>query len=437
MSAMVLEFELHDKQQEIFDDSSRFKVVPAGRRGGKSFYAAVTMIVEGLKHTSPNGRSLKLAPVYYVAPTYGQAKDIMWRQLKELAAPVTKRVWEKDLTIELINGRQLVLKGADNEETLRGPGLGYLVIDEYADMKAHVFDVILRPSLSDYEAPALFIGTPKGKNHFYDLYLLAQTGIKDMAAFTFKTSDNPIISKSEIELARAMMSDAAFRQEYEAEYTNAGSGAFEEDWFDIHEHPARMPKMKGSRFYMTVDLAGYADEALATIQKSALKKLDEHALVVAEVGKEGWVVHEVQHGRWGVRETSLRILRMSQRYALSGLGIEKGSLKNAIMPYLNDQMRRLGHYPSIQELTHGGRKKTERIVWALQGRAEHGRIALLKAPWNKALMSQLLDFPNPLSHDDIIDALAYIDQISQVVYNDDADSGVEDTWEPFDEVAGY
>ncbi|MCP4902874.1 MAG: hypothetical protein GY906_38420 [bacterium] len=328
----------------------------------------------------------------------------------------------------------MVLKGADNEETLRGTGLGYLVIDEYADMKSHVFDVIMRPNLSDFEAPALFIGTPKGKNHFYDLYLLAQTGISDMAAFTFKTSDNPIISKSEIELARLMMSDAAFRQEYEAEFTNAGSGAFKEEWFDIHE---QRPHMKDGRFYMAVDLAGYADEALATIQKSALKKLDSHALVVVEVGKTGWLVHEVQHGRWGVRETSLRIIRMSQRYPIASLGIEKGSLKNAIMPYLNDQMRRLGHYPAITDLTHGGRKKTERIVWALQGRAEHGRISLLKGSWNKALMTQLLDFPNPLSHDDIIDALAYIDQISQVVYNDNADDGYEDTWEPVDEVAGY
>jgi len=432
---MVLEFDLHKKQQEIFDDPSRFKVVPAGRRGGKSFFAAVTMIVEGLKHTSPNGRDLKLAPVWYVAPTYGQAKDIMWRQLKELAAPVTKPggVWEKDLTIELINGRRLALKGSDNEETLRGAGLGYLVMDEYSSMKSHVFDVILRPTLSDFEAPALFIGTPKGKNHFYDLYLLAKNGVADMAAFTFTTADNPIISKTEIELARMMMSDAAFRQEYMAEFTNAGSGAFKEEWFDIHEH---RPEMKDSRFYMAVDLAGYADEALATIQKSALKKLDEHALVVVEVGKEGWLVHEVQHGRWGVRETSLRILRMAQRYALSGLGIEKGSLKNAIMPYLNDQMRRLGHYPSISDLTHGGKKKTERIVWALQGRGEHGRISFMKGPWNKALLSQLLDFPNPLSHDDLIDALAYIDQISQVVYGD-AEGGYEDTWEPVDEVAGY
>lgn len=430
---MKLEFELHKKQQEIFSSPARFKVIPAGRRGGKSFLAAVWMIVHALKTKSPNGRDLKLAPVYYVAPTYGQAEDIIWRQIKELAEPVTERTWEKELKIRLINGREIVLKGADNKERLRGPGLGALVLDEYADMSPDVFDVILRPTLSDYEAPAMMIGTPKGKNHFYDMFQLAKTGIADMEAFTFVTADNPIISPQEIELARVMMSKNAFAQEYLAEFTNAGSGAFKEEWFDVHDV---RPRWERGQFYLAVDLAGYADEALATIQKSALKKLDEHALVVVEVTKSGWLVHEIQHGRWGVRETSLRIIRMAQRYPISSLGIEQGSLSNAIMPYLNDQMRRLGHYPHIASLKHGGQKKTERITWALQGRAEHGRIALMKGPWVKALIGQLLDFPNPLSHDDLIDALAYIDQLASVVYGTEAGSA-EDTWEPEDIEAGY
>ena len=431
---MQLQFDLHPKQQEIFSSPARFKVVKAGRRGGKSFYAAIWMIVRGLESTSANGRRSKIAPLWYVAPTYGQAKDIMWAQLKELAAPVTRQVWEKDLRLELINGRPIVLKGSDKEDTLRGSGLWGLVVDEYADMKSHVFDVILRPALSDFEAPALFIGTPKGKNHFYDLYLLAANGgLSDMAAFSFITADNPLIKAKEIELARSMMSDAAFRQEYLAEFTNAGSGKFTEDMFQIVE---RRPWSKPGDMYMTVDLAGYADEAALTLQKSALKKLDEHALVVNEVHPEGWFVHDVRHGRWGPRETSLRILRMASQYHILRLGIEKGSLKNAVMPYLNEQMRRLGHYPSIDDLSHGGQKKTERITWALQGRAEHGRIYLLKAPWNRALIDQALDFPNPLSHDDIIDALAYHDQISQVVFNA-VEGGYEDTFEPLDDVSGY
>lgn len=97
-------------------------------------------------------------------------------------------------------------------------------------------------------------------------------------------------------------------------------------------------------------------------------------------------------------------------------------------------MRRLNVYPRIMELSHGGKKKTERILWALQGRMQHGRVFLNRGKWNNAFISQLLDFPNPMSHDDLIDAVSYVDQLSQVVYND---FEVEETWVPQDLVAGY
>jgi predicted phage terminase large subunit-like protein len=106
------------------------------------------------------------------------------------------------------------------------------------------------------------------------------------------------------------------------------------------------------------------------------------------------------------------------------------------MPYLMDQSRRIGVYPNIVELTHGNKKKTDRIMWALQGRFQHGRITLKKAPWNRALINQLLDFPNPLVHDDLIDALAYIDQISETSY---ISEGIYEQEEGFtlDDDSGY
>jgi phage terminase large subunit-like protein len=117
------------------------------------------------------------------------------------------------------------------------------------------------------------------------------------------------------------------------------------------------------------------------------------------------------------------------------VGIEKGSLKNAIMPYLEDQMRRLNVYPSIEELTHGNQKKTERIAWALAGLFEHGRIKLNEGEWNQKFREQLLDFPNPLAHDDLPDALAYIAQLAEVSYIDEFEI---DYWGgPIDELSGY
>ena len=116
------------------------------------------------------------------------------------------------------------------------------------------------------------------------------------------------------------------------------------------------------------------------------------------------------------------------------VGIEKGSLKNAIMPYLTDQMRRLNTYPNIVELSHGGKKKQERITWALQGRLEHGRVSFSKGEYLKKLIEQALDFPSQLTHDDMLDALAYIDQIAVTSY---IDQPWVDTWSPLDKQAGY
>ena len=104
------------------------------------------------------------------------------------------------------------------------------------------------------------------------------------------------------------------------------------------------------------------------------------------------------------------------------------------MPYMHDQMARLGVYPRIESLTHGNKKKTERIAWALAGRFEHGRIKLNEGRWNKKFVEQLLDFPNPLTHDDLPDALAYIDQIGVTNYMEES---IISYWEPEDTVAGY
>lgn len=432
-----LNFRLHAKQQEIYASPARFKVVPAGRRSGKTYYAAVTLILEGMKDYSPSGFSLVNSPVWYIAPTYGQGKDAIWKQLKTLARPIAKQIKEKDLTIVLPNGREITLKGSDNEESLRGPSLGYVVLDEYKDMKPNVFDEIISPALSDMEAGALFIGTPSGKNHFYDLYHYACSPADDeWDGFTFCSIDNPMIKEKEIMSAKRRMSREAFAQEYEASFSTGGGKVFVAS--DL-ETVAKVPNMSEGTVYVAMDPAGFKE--IVGLNKSQIARLDEHAIVVCWVGRDGWYVLDVVHGRWGVRETSLQLIRVAQKWRPAAVGIEGGSLKNAILPYLEDQMRRMNIYFDVAELTHGGQKKTDRIVWALQGRFQHGRIKFVKDSKNNdgeyidALTTQLLDFPDPLAHDDLVDALAYIDQISSVVYA--SDEYEIDDFEPLDEIAGY
>ncbi len=222
------------------------------------------------------------------------------------------------------------------------------------------------------------------------------------------------------------MSAQAFRQEFEASFEAAGGGSFKESMIKYGE-----PSERGT-IYMSVDPAGFGTGG--GMVKSELKRLDETAICVVEVTPQGWFVHDIISGRWDIRETSLRILKAAKDYRPAAVGIEKGALMNAILPYLEDDMRRLGVFPFVTPVTHGGQKKTDRILWALQGRLEKGRIFLKEAEWNRKFINQLLDFPNPMAHDDLIDALAYIDQVAVTNYNQYEDNRT--TFEPLDSYIG-
>ena len=199
-----------------------------------------------------------------------------------------------------------------------------------------------------------------------------------------------------------------------------------------------IPQPEQGSWYITVDPAGFSE---ADASSSKYANLDETAISAVKVGETGWYVGEIQHGRWDVRETAIRILRTAQKYQPVAVGIEKGSLKNALMPYLQDNMLRLNTFPNIAEVTHGGKKKIDRIVWALQGRLEHGRLYVPNDPdleWLIHLKDQMADFPNPLAHDDLLDSLAYVDQLATTIYRPDRfDSVLLDQWEVLDEVSGY
>ena len=106
------------------------------------------------------------------------------------------------------------------------------------------------------------------------------------------------------------------------------------------------------------------------------------------------------------------------------------------MPYLHDNMRRLNVYPYIVELSHGNQKKSDRIVWALQGRMEQGRLTFQPGKYFDKLRDQLLDFPNPMAHDDMIDSLAYVDQIAVTPYDMNINESEDTQWEPLDDVSG-
>ena len=415
-----IKVELHPAQMEIFKSTARFKVVAAGRRFGKSRLAAWVLLMEGLKSKDKD--------VFYVAPTFQQAKDIMWGTLKELGEGLIKSTHENTATITLINDRKIYLKGSDRPDTLRGVGLRYVVLDEYASMKPSVWELILRPTLADVKGSALFIGTPDGKNHFYDLWLQAgKDDYPEWEQFSYNSTDNPLLDPEEIEAARQSMSSQAFRQEFEASFESFNGGIFKEEWFQVDEE-----EPDDGYYCIAVDPAGF--ESVTKERGVKGSKLDETAIAIVKVHEDKWWVKEIQHGRWTVKEAAERILDAAVENDARSVGIEAGSLKNALMPYLTDLMRTRGRWVVINDVTHGGRKKTERITWALQGRLEHGKIQFNYGFWNRDFINQMMDFPNSRSHDDLLDALAYIDQVSVADFINDIEI---DDWEPLDAYAGY
>jgi len=407
-------------QAEVWEAPSRFKVVAAGRRCGKSYLAAWALLINALK--------AEKGWTFYVAPTQGQARQIMWRILLELGHPVIKKSHINNLDIELINGQTIGLRGADRPDTMRGVSLNYLVLDEYADIKSETWEEVLRPALSDMKGHALFIGTPKGRNWFYDLYAYASLNEDpEWSAFHYTSYDNPFLSKEEIDAAKRSMSSHAFRQEFMASFEAKGSEMFKEEWVTVVDDS----NVEGD-YYVAIDLAGFQD---VSKKRSKNSRLDNTAMAVVKVGEEGWFVENIIYGRWTLEETARKIFEVVRDYKPISIGIERGIAKQAVMSPLTDMMKRQGFFFRVEELTHGNQKKTDRIMWALQGRFEHGLITLGKGEWNSRFLDELFQFPYPLTHDDLVDALAYVDQLAKVAYAGNWEEF--DDYEEMDAVAGY
>lgn len=417
----ALNFSLLAWQKEVFQDDARFKVVAAGRRCGKSRLSAVTLLIEGLN--CPDGSS-----VMYVAPTLGQARTIIWDLLHELGRPIIKSSHVNNLEITLINGKKILVRGADNPDSLRGVSLVYLVLDECAFIKQDVWEKILRAALSDKKGRALFISTPSGRNWFYDVFKLGQSGSdEEWKAWHKTTADNETIDPKEIEAAKRTLSSFAFKQEYLSSFDTAGADIFKSEWFKTKEEPDY------GDYVVAIDLAGF--EEVAKSANAAKKRLDETAIAVVKITPEGdWWVKSIEHGRWDIKDTANRILNIIRDYRPQSIGIERGALKNAVLPYLNDLMRKYNTYSHIHDLTHGNKKKADRVIWSLQGRMEHGRITFNEDEDWEEFKDQLVMFPTSGVHDDLVDALSYVDQLAIANYNQDYE---EEEFEIFDKIAGY
>jgi PBSX family phage terminase large subunit len=221
---------LHKSQNIIAADRTRFRVINCGRRFGKT-----TLAVEEIKGKMVF-RSKKVA---YIAPTYQQARDIAWETLKKELGPIISSVNESRLEMKTHtkDGGEsiLVLRGWESIETLRGQNFDFLVIDEVASMRNFwsAWYEVLRPTLLDTKGEVMFISTPKGFNHFYDLFNL-EAKDKDFKSFHFTTYDNPYIPVEEIEKMKAEQTEDQFAQESLADFRKTEGLVYKE--FDRKQH---------------------------------------------------------------------------------------------------------------------------------------------------------------------------------------------------------
>jgi phage terminase large subunit len=219
---MAKVIELPYAPRKVFWDyhnrKERWAALVAHRRCGKTVACINDIIAKALQLQIPHGRYA------YVAPFLAQAKEVAWEYLKRFALPATRDKNEAELWVELLNGARIRIHGADNPDRLRGAYLDGCILDEYADMRPSVWGEVIRPMLADRQGWATFIGTPKGRNEFFDIYerAVADNWFRVM----LRASETGILPQSELDEARQDMTQEQYEQEFECSFDAAILGSY-------------------------------------------------------------------------------------------------------------------------------------------------------------------------------------------------------------------
>lgn len=211
----------------------RWACIVAHRRAGKTVACINELLTRALATSKKNGRYA------YVAPFLKQAKSVAWQYLLEYGAPITVKKHESELWIELVNGSRITVYGADNADSLRGLYLDGVILDEYADMRPSVWGTIIRPMLADRRGWAVFIGTPKGHNAFYDVYRLS-TSEPGWFSLMLRASTSGLLAADELIDARRGMTEDQYGQEFECDFEAAILGAVYGKWMSAAEDEGRI-----------------------------------------------------------------------------------------------------------------------------------------------------------------------------------------------------
>lgn len=394
---------LHETQQQVHDDPSRFRVVVCGRRWGKTRLG----VSEGIEKAADGQQG------WWVAPTYIMAQA-GWHPLVHAVARVPGiEVRVSERTVRFPGGGLLSVRSADTPQRLRAAGLDFLIVDEAAYTKPEVWTEALRPTLVDRQGTAMFITTPRGKsNWLYDLWDQAAR-LPGWSQHRYPTSTNPYIPPAELDQARREMGDLLYRQEHEAEFLDAGLDTpFRSNWF---RYFTVWDDDDGTVFYRVGDGLIRRDRCIhfGTVDPAVSTRTaaDYSAVACCALTPEGQVlVLEVWRDRVEAPDLIPQLQRLEKKWRLGWIGVERTAYQLSVVQYA----RRAGL--PVREITPE-KDKVSRAL-GLAARMEGGDVWLLaEAPWLSVFEAECVGFrlDDTHAHDDQIDVVAYAAQQQQVM----------------------
>lgn len=280
-------------------DQHRFVVGVAHRRMGKTVAALNQLIKSALE----NGQQ---SPRYaYIAPTYGQAKRVAWDYLTHFVRPLNAEANITELRVDFL-GRRIQLFGSDNPDSLRGQYFDGVVLDEIGDQNPKIWNEIIRPSLADRKGYCLFIGTPKGNNHFKDLFDRADKE-EGWVALQFRASETKLIDEEELQSARKEMGDDKFNQEFECSFNAAVEGSYYGKIIGELEEKNRMCEITRDdlcQTYVAWDL-GMGDSTALWVAQNAGQEVRLMDYVENHGQGLDWYVNWLKDNKWETAEQLL------------------------------------------------------------------------------------------------------------------------------------
>ena len=219
MTEIQLDYEPREQFVAFHERNQRWSCLVCHRRAGKTVACVHDLHTRAVYTTKKNAR------YGYIAPFYRQAKEVAWVYLKEAAKDTAVKIYESSLTIELFNGARICLYGADNPDALRGVYFDGVIIDEFGDCRPSLWAEVILPTLADRRGWAVFIGTPKGKNHFYEMAKRAEAE-ENWFHMVLKASESDLLPPEELGEMKAQMDDEQYEQELECSFEAAVKGTY-------------------------------------------------------------------------------------------------------------------------------------------------------------------------------------------------------------------